>query len=62
MLKWQKKNVKKAYEEWQETAACKVMKLQYPTYYKTYCNPTTNKPKPEYESQFKRTDTNIFEV
>lgn len=56
------KNVKKAYEEWQETAACKVMKLQYPTYYKTYCNPTTNKPKPEYESQFKRTDTNIFEV
>ncbi len=46
-------NVKKAYEEWQETATCKVLKAQYPTYYNVMCDAKTNKPKPEYQSQLK---------
>ncbi|MBP5512354.1 hypothetical protein J6X90_03135 [Candidatus Saccharibacteria bacterium] len=49
-------NVKKAYEEWEETATCKVLKAQYPTYYNVMCDPRTNKPKPEYESQLKGAD------
>ena len=53
-------NVKKAYEDWQETAACKVMKMQYPTYYTTYCDPKTNKPKPEYQSQLNKSMDNVF--
>ena len=46
------KNVVKAYEDWQETAPCKVMKAEYPSYYASYCDPTTNKVKPEYQDQF----------
>jgi len=49
------KNVTKAYEEWQETAACKYMKKEYPSYYNVYCDATTNKPLPQYETMLKNT-------
>lgn len=44
--------VTKAYEEWEETSKCKVIKTQYPSYYSQICDPTTNKVKPEYQSMF----------
>ena len=45
-------NVMAAYENWQKTATCKVMKKQYPSYYTTYCDASTNLPKAEYEKYF----------
>lgn len=57
-------NIMNAYTEWQETAVCKTMKIQYPTYYNTYCDPSTNKPKPQYQTQLKRStdDLSIFDL
>ncbi|MBR1802334.1 hypothetical protein IJ768_03910 [Candidatus Saccharibacteria bacterium] len=42
--------VTNAYNEWYETAQCKTMKAQYPNYYNIYCDPETNKLRPEYQS------------
>ena len=56
------KNIMNAYEEWQETAACKALKIQYPSYYNTYCDATTNKPKPQYQTQLKSTNSSIFDM
>lgn len=44
------KDVTEKYKEWQETSTCKVMKMNYPTYYTQYCDPKTNKPLPQYQS------------
>lgn len=44
--------VTKAYEDWQKTSQCKVIKKQYPSYYNQICDPTTNQVKPEYQSMF----------
>lgn len=46
-------SVMNAYTKWQKTATCKAIKVQYPTYYTTYCDPQTNTVKPQYEAQFK---------
>lgn len=53
-------NVKEAYEEWQLTATCKAIKMQYPSQYSTYCNPTTNTLKPEYQSQLQGSSKTLF--
>jgi hypothetical protein len=43
------KNIEKAYTEWTETYQCRMMKSKYPSYYEMYCDPATNKPRPEYQ-------------
>ena len=45
-------NVTKAYENWEKTSKCKLIKKQYPSYYSQICNPLTNEPKPEYKNMF----------
>lgn len=49
-------NVEKAVTDWSATSTCRVMKSQYPTYYTSYCDPATDKIRPEYQEMFGGTD------
>lgn len=57
------KTVMDAIEEYKETANCRIIKIQYPSYYNTYCDAKTNTIKPQYQDQFTNSSNrSLFEI
>ena len=52
-------NVKKAIEDYQETYYCRTYKEYYPQYYTIYCDPSTNKLRPEFQHSFEQSPTDF---